>query len=198
MGRRLKLGIDVDGVLADFVSAFRLEAQTVLGREFPHFSSSWNFSNWNITKAEETKVWDHIEATDNWFYLYLNSLPGVSQNIPWLTNEHEVYFITTRIQTAGLPIQRQTEMYLSDLGVEFPTVIVTRDKGPIAAALQLDAFLDDKFENVARVAECSSKTKPYLMGASYNSSYEIPKRWKVVNCFQEFIEALGGSNESAD
>jgi len=198
MARRLRIGVDVDGVLADFVSAFHDEAEVVLQRLLPQTTDSWDFSNWDLKKGDEARIWNHVKATDDWFYLHLNALPGVVKNLPWLTEEHDVFFITTRIQTAGLSIKRQTELFLSDLGVTFPTVIVTKDKGPIASALQLNVFIDDKFENVERVGECSPSTDLYLMAASYNRAYTIPKTWKVVGCFEEFINKLDGRQDESE
>ena len=40
MTQPLKIGIDVDGVVYDFVSAFRELAKKTFGREFPSFSST--------------------------------------------------------------------------------------------------------------------------------------------------------------
>lgn len=186
MERRLKLGVDMDGVIVDFTSAFKEEAETVLHRQMPKIKPTWAFSNWGITKEERERVWNRIVNTDDWFYYNCNAYPGVSQLLPWLTEQHEVFFITTRAETGGMSVQRQTQMHLADLGVQFPSVIVTSNKGAVAAALQLDAFVDDKTSNVQSVVDQSPTTKVFQV-----ESYEGQKGpWPQLESFKEFCEKI--------
>ena len=191
MTRRLRIGVDVDDVLVDFLSAFRQEAEIVLGRRFPLPPGSWSFKNWKITRADIEKVWDHIKETDNWFFYNCVTLPFVSENLPWLVEEHDVYFITARIPTAGFSVQKQTQLHISELGVQFPTVLVERDKGPISAALKLDAFVDDKIENLIDIDKATEgKTKIFLMNQSHNAEYDVPSHWTRVKDFGEFTSKI--------
>jgi uncharacterized HAD superfamily protein len=190
MSRRLKVGVDMDGVIDDFVSAFRYEAQRVLGRAFPLFSSDWDFSNWNMTAEEQGKVWDRIRETENWFLWREGPFSGSINPLLNLSKSYELYFITTRVQTQGLSVQTQTQYRLSNLGVEFPTVVVIKDKGPVSAALQLDAFIDDRIENLQRIQECSPSTKIYLMDQTYNENFREPESWTRVRSLREFYEVI--------
>lgn len=188
---RLKVGVDVDEVVADFMSAFIEEAQIVLHRQLPRAAAMWDGQSQVLSQAEIDKVWDHILATPDWFYLNLSSLPGVTKCLPWLTRMNEVYFITARVQTAGLPVDVQTQMALSDMGVEFPQVIVTKDKGLVAKALKLDVFIDDKVTNLERIAERSPDTQLYFMRGSYLTEPELPRDCTSVSNFEEFCNAIG-------
>jgi uncharacterized HAD superfamily protein len=195
MSKRLRLGLDVDEIIVDFIAAFRQEAEAVLGRSFKLPPDSWAFNNWKITRKEIHTVWNHIKETDNWFFNNCTTLPFVAENLPWLTENHEVYFITARIPTAGFSIQQQTQMHLSEIGVQFPTVLVERNKGPIAAALKLDAFVDDKIENLIDVDNATEyKTKIFLMNQPHNESFQEPAHWTRVHDFEEFVQHIQEMN----
>ena len=107
--------------------------------------------------------------------------------MPSSVADYTVYFITNRRQGAGFPIEQQTQMWLSDLGIQFPTVIVTKDKGPIVAALELDVFVDDKYANMVSIEKHSPKTKLFFMTQPQNEELEIPKNWTRVNDFMSFV-----------
>jgi uncharacterized HAD superfamily protein len=189
MARRLKIGVDVDGVLVDFVAAFKKEAAQVLGREIIGEQTSWDFEDsLEISQSEVSKVWDSIDATPDWFYLNAIAKPGVEHYLPWLTRAHDVYFITSRKQGAGLPVAYQTQLCLYELGVEFPVVIANTDKGETAAALELDAFVDDYIKNIERVCKVSPKTRVYIMDATYNKDFEGP--FTRVTCFEDFANKI--------
>lgn len=193
MARRLRIGVDVDEVLVDFISAFRQEAETLLGTRLNPEPGTWEFTegNWRLTPDELAKVWNKIRSTENWYYLYLRELPFVVQNLAWLTDNHDVYFITSRPETAGFTAQKQTQMMLHDMGVQFPTVIVTHNKGPISSALNLEIFVDDRFENLDQIEYFSlDNMSLFLMNQSHNINQDIPKDWIRVVDFKDFIEKV--------
>lgn len=190
MSKCLKIGVDVDEVVADFISAFRKEAEEVLQRPFPNFTHTWAFDNWEFQPGEKEKVWDSIYSTENWFYMNVDPLPEVVRCITWLTSDHDVFFVTSRPQTAGFSMKRQTEMQLSDYGVCYPTVIVESDKGPVAAALKLDAFVDDRPENLLRIQECSPGTRIFLMDQMHNAEFKQPDSWTRVGSFRTFTQSI--------
>lgn len=191
MARRLRIGVDVDDVIVDFVSAFRQEAEAVLGRKFPRPPGSWSFKNWGVTKEEIERVWERIKISDNWFYMNCSALPGVPENLPWLVENHDVYFITARIETPGFSVQKQTQLSLSDIGIQFPTVLVEHNKGAIADALRLDAFIDDKIENLRDVDSfVTSTAKLFVMNRSHNEDYPTPESWTRVDNFKEFVDKI--------
>jgi uncharacterized HAD superfamily protein len=197
MAKRLKLGVDMDEVIVDFISAFRQEAEKVCFRSLNPDPGAWDFThgNWGLTTAQLAETWNRITTTGHWFYLNCDALPGVVKNLPWLIDNHEVYFITSRPETAGFTAQKQTQMSLYDLGVQFPTVIVTYSKGLIVDALGLDAFVDDKPENLLDVAAHSPDTKLFVMDRSHNQRFAAAGVERVMN-FEDFVakaEALSNA-----
>ena len=62
----LRIGFDVDGVLADFRSAFHAAAVRVLRREIARTSDSPQGAG-ALAEADVRRVWDEIAKTRNWW-----------------------------------------------------------------------------------------------------------------------------------
>lgn len=188
--KRLKIGIDIDDVLVDFISAFRLEAERVLGRSFPETATDWSFSNWNITTEERERVWKSVISTPFWFFVNCQPFSDVRTGLQELVVDHELYFITSRPDTAGATAQEQSELFLQKkMGILFPTVLVVREKGPIVAALGLDVFIDDKIENLVSISMYSNALC-YVRTIAHNIERRIWSKWIRVNSFTEFVEKI--------
>ena len=183
----MRIGFDVDGVLADLSSAYREVEARLFGPEeieddvpeTPDEKARLTTSA-KATVVEKTKiaaaelralerkrelVWRAIEATDN-FWTTLKPLdrraPARIQTLA-LRHRWEIFFITQRPDTAGDSVQHQTQRWLAAHGFDLPSVIVARDsRGKVAAALHLDYLVDDTAKNcVDAIAE--SKTRPILV-----------------------------------
>lgn len=192
----MRVGSDVDGVIFDFVSAFREEAIKLFGRKFPKFSSDWEFGNWNLTPGEYGKLWETIRRSDNWFH---NEKPFTKETVralQRLDKTSELCFITNRMSTQGAPVLLQTQLQLLDY-IGFPTVLVRKDKGPAIAGLELDVYVDDYVENLYRAEECSPKTKLFLFNQTYNENLEIPDTWTRVNSLREVVKYVKENNVSS-
>jgi len=189
MSRSLKIGIDVDGVVYDFVSAFRGLAQQTFGKDFPTTSSDWDFSNWGFTADEYKHLWTRVRGSLDWFLDNERPYSFAVESLSRLKN-HELYFITTRCPTQGESVLRQTQLQLNKLGVEFPTVVVRFDKGPVVKGLSLDFYIDDYVENLKRAEECSPNTKLFLVSQTYNNQLPVPDSWSRINSLKEFAERI--------
>jgi uncharacterized HAD superfamily protein len=195
---RLKLGVDIDGVLADWTSAFSRFCEGLFNREFPRFATSWNLDNWGFGPGEFKQAWEAMCA-DRFFYSSLSPLSDLQGfEFRAFARKHRVYFVTTRPWTEGATIEYQTANWLGGIiGVSCPTVLVTENKGAVAAALGLDAFIDDKPENLADVHKNSPATWLYLRDWPYNRP-EIsdlvltPGTYQRVKDFRQFAQIVGG------
>ena len=75
----------------------------------------------------------------------------------------DVLFVTQRPATAGRTQQLQTQHWLKRRGFEYPAVYTTiGSRGAIAAALTLDAHIDDRLQHCVDVAT-ESKAWPILL-----------------------------------
>jgi hypothetical protein len=186
----IRVGFDVDGVVADFASAYRDIEQRLfddrVGRpDEPEreereqqqrraaVSQPGDLAATPRPDAESPRdlrrrrdlIWREIQSTtDFWTTLAPMEENGV-RHIHELMVRHawEVFFITQRPSTAGATVQRQTQQWLVEQGFDLPTVLViSGSRGGAASALGLTYHVDDNPQNCLDVRNESS-AKPLLV-----------------------------------
>jgi hypothetical protein len=175
----MRIGFDVDGVLADFIPAYQQLAVEVGQRDTFVAGDDVNPPCWNwpehrgYTKAEMSEVWRRIKESDD-FWISLPETADCStlrMCILDLLRFHDVYFITSRV---GSDVKWQSEQWLMlHLGIDRPTVLISSAKGLCCKALKLDCYLDDNLDNVNDVVAQTIPdplTRTYLLDKSYNQS----------------------------
>jgi hypothetical protein len=158
----LRLGIDVDGVLADFRTAFHQAARECLGRDIP--LTPGDEKNTLSTPVVQ-RVWSYIGKTPNWWMRVPAYEPDAIANLYALARagRWEICFLTKRPPSAGDAVQFQTQWWLEQHGFFLPSVVtVPGSRGDLANAIRLDLVIDDQFVNCAEVIGAST-TKALLM-----------------------------------
>ncbi|OFW03186.1 MAG: hypothetical protein A3I61_01425 [Acidobacteria bacterium RIFCSPLOWO2_02_FULL_68_18] len=174
----LRLGCDLDGVLADMELALIREAERLFGAQVRNERpgpSSLPASMADLVPEELTdnaplrhelqlnmrqrrKLWQHVRAIDNFWESLDEVEPGVVSRLASLAEDRrwEIVFLTRRPQTSGATAQMQSQRWLEAKGFRLPSVyVVTASRGLIAAALTLDIVIDDTPENCVDVASDS-------------------------------------------
>jgi uncharacterized HAD superfamily protein len=186
----MKIGFDIDGVLADFIPSYQALFVSLTGRNTFMAGDVYNPPEWNwpslrgYTEAETKAVWDAIRRNET-FWLSLkpmtNNVEALRSVLVDLEHRHEVYYVSDR---SGIDAKRQTKRWLMEQ-LQYhrahtePTVLLTGsgEKGHIARALRLDVFIDDKTENVQDIIDESPRTRVYFPATSYNS--DVPRSIRV-------------------
>jgi hypothetical protein len=158
----LRVGFDMDGVLADLAAAFREIECDLFGAATSNASSS--------AKQEESErrrraVWDRIRAIpDFWTTLKPIEAGAVRKlHAHMLRCRWEVVFITQRPSTAGETVQRQTQRWLVQQGFDMPSVVVIAgSRGGGINALRLTHHVDDSPQNCLDV-KTDSTAVPILI-----------------------------------
>lgn len=202
----MKLGIDIDGCLANFNHAYAgllIEAggdKLPAGwREDPAFPPVWNWDQHFGYSAEDiNKIWRRHIAKNPKFWLDLAPLEHAKDTVKQLNRlsraGDDVYFLTHRM---GYKAKQQTEEWLSLLGMHTPTVCLVEHKVPAVIALGINFFIDDKLDTVLNV-ERSIKaggipktTKLYLKDATYNKDNGLAPLYIRVGSIKEALEKEG-------
>ena len=159
----LRLGFDVDGVLADFRSAFRATARECLGHALTEDGDGATATP--LAQGDVAKVWTHIARTPNWWMKVppheqpeIARLYALARAARW-----EVFFLTKRPASAGDPVQFQTQWWLELQGFYLPAVLtVPGSRGDAANALKLDITVDDRLTNCVDII-AASRSKAVLV-----------------------------------
>ena len=175
----LRIGFDLDGVVADFASAFRdvetrlfgpashLRAPEPDAVDAPgHGEPAPRRLSARDARRRQDEVWRAIEETaDFWETLQPLDASAVRriQELS-LTHGWEVFFITQRPPTTGDTVQRQSQRWLARHGYELPSVLVLGgSRGAAAAALRLDYHVDDSARHCLDIVADARATRALLI-----------------------------------
>jgi len=167
----LRLGVDLDGVLADMESELVRQAERLFGEPMTRLLQERaqgqepstdqepaegtaeivpRLLKLQMTSRQERRLWRHVEAIEGFWESLEELEPGVIPRFSALAAERrwEVIFLTKRPDTAGATAQVQTQRWLEARGFTLPSVFVVHgSRGLVAHALNLDFIIDDRPEN---------------------------------------------------
>ena len=169
------LAFDIDGCLADFTSSYAKRLVKVTGENrfpTPLTLPCWNWDkHYGYSNEEIATTWDSIMA-DRLFWQKLDTIPDaeVFARINVLSQTNPVYFITNRV---GKNCKQQTEKWLYEQGILYPTVLIAANKRPIIESLKIEFFVDDRLETMNELAVLK-RPHFYLAETTYNQTGRAP------------------------
>lgn len=202
----LRIGIDLDGTLADLSSIYHEYEETMFGASTDEPAEDAGDEPAQVTDKAKLKaamlaskqrenVWRAIRQTPN-FWTQLKPLePDAVRELyaATLSRDWEVFFITQRPRTAGASVQAQTQRWLIEQGFNTPAVLtLSGSRGKAAHALDLDFLIDDLPKNCVEVIS-DSRCRPILILRTPDPRAELTaKRMDigVVHSVREAIELL--------
>jgi hypothetical protein len=194
----LRIGIDIDGVLADFRSAFHVAARRCLRHDIEDSDDLETVGP--LSPEDVRRVWDHIAKTQNWWMdvpAYepdqIARLYSVMRAVGW-----EVFFMTKRPPSAGDSVQFQTQWWIERFGFYLPAVMtVPGSRGDVANGLRLDMIIDDQLINCVEVIS-TAPTKAILMLRAADAAareHAANRGIGVVSSMSEAITVLERLND---
>lgn len=159
----LRIGIDIDGVLADFRTAFHEAAVRCLRHDVDDTPDLETLSP--LSAGDVRRVWEYIATAQNWWMEVPAYEPEQIARLYSLTRAAgwEVVFMTKRPPSAGDSVQFQTQWWIERFGFYLPAVLtVPGSRGDIANGLRLDLVLDDQLINCVEVIS-TAPTKAVLV-----------------------------------
>ena len=215
----MRIGCDLDGVLADLHSAFARVALDLFpdldpaavgaadagasppdpDRAEPSESeTAAPTADVPITRRQVSAVWSALAAVPN-FWESLDEIEsgGIARLAKVVEDRRwEVIFLTSRPDAPGRSVQRQSQRWLDRHGFPLPSVFVVHgSRGRIAEALALDVVVDDRPENCLDVV-LESRAKAILIWRASTAS--VPASAKrlgigvapsVAACLDVLLEA---------
>ena len=208
----LRIGCDLDGVLADMEMALVREAEKLFGPELkrePPRPTPTPTSMADLVPEEVTddaplrhelhlsarqrrKLWRHVRAIDGFWESLDEIEPGVVARLATLAAQSrwEIIFLTRRPATEGATAQVQSQRWLEANGYRLPSVyVVTASRGLIAASLMLDVVIDDTPENCVDVA-ADSKARTIAVFRNPQSSPPAALRGMGIHLVRSTHEGL--------
>lgn len=195
MAKRKRVGIDVDGVLADFTEAFKRKCEKVFPGKVDKdwIPSQWQWGDCGLTKHEVGMVWKEI-VEDKHFWEDVKPLVGAAQLnelIPTIVAKGAApYFVSSR---AGTNVREQTANWINTFIPNAKTdqhlIIVDNSyhKIEMMHAMRIEAMLDD-YAPLITMGKDLPTTRVYLMRARWNEwereAYNLPS----VGSVTEYLE----------
>ncbi len=187
----LRIGIDVDGVLADFRGAFHKAAhacglRNVTDPQEPKSAQS-------LAQKEVKRVWEYVAKTPNWWMTLAPYEPDQIARLYSLTRAAgwEVFFVTNRPASAGDTVQFQTQWWIERHGFYLPAVLtVPGSRGEIANGLRLDLVVDDLVMNCVDVVGAST-AKALLLLRTGDQTTQKHATDRGIGVVPTLAEALG-------
>lgn len=181
--KKIVLGIDLDGVCANYYDALRryvAEAYGVPESEIEEIypePKTYDMIEWPGFKHNFVKY--HSEAVTEGIYSNMEPIPGASYTL-WKLNEegYHVRVITSRFVKHGQNAQvvSDTAFWLDQNDIPYRDIMFVKDKPDVYA----DIYVDDSPENIRNLQATGRKV--IIFDAPYNQSSEgnRAKNWDEV------------------
>jgi uncharacterized HAD superfamily protein len=208
----LRIGFDIDGILANAVLAMNRQ----LNRPESH-TPDWLPNNWDwlgidfgMSKEDVRAAWKHYFA-DPYTFVDMEELPGVVALRKFMWDMHdkgvtvEYYFISNR---SGDTAIQQTGTWLHEhalIGDDVnATFMLTPEKGEAAKLFKLNYFIEDNLDNALDVSN-KANARCYLLDTPYNRTkvnyeeervYRIASVEEYLNDIRRYVEVTRLGKES--
>jgi uncharacterized HAD superfamily protein len=181
-GAKLNVGIDIDGVLANFWGEF-----TRLGNEMyglPHQENNKEVQNYSMHDwagpEQINNIWQRF--LQNGHYQNLEILDGAgAQRVRDLSENLDatVTYITARQNNRD--VRRDTYNWMNQRGFR-GNIIHDSNKARACNRFSIDMYLDDHDKNVYDVV-VNSPADAYVLDARHNRAHDLPR----VHSLDEFV-----------
>jgi uncharacterized HAD superfamily protein len=185
------IGLDIDGVLADFISPFVrfLEQHVGRGSIDPETITDLTFSNHPFLSQQIVAECIQNVSNDPRFWRRLAPLPSAEQwrVLDSLSRRQKLVFVTHRYEHESYSIREVTRDWLKQQGVTQPVVYFTQTyKSELIRKLNVKLFVDDRHENCRDVAE-NTEAVVFMPHRIYNRSFAHPRVQRIQDLAELFV-----------
>jgi len=185
------IGLDIDGVVADFLSPFLslLENEVGKGPIAAESLFSVDFTEHPILTKEAVKTCSDAVKRNPQFWGELDSLLSREQwlRLETLSQQQRLAFITHRSGHESYDIHRVTVEWLRTHGITEPKVhLAEATKSVFVDELKIELFVDDNYEVCREVAEQTEATV-LMPHHHYNRRFSHPRVERIMEFNEIFI-----------
>jgi len=187
----VKIGIDIDGVIADFVGAFLPKLNTICRCGFEDIIHYDFKENIPVDETEYEQLWQE-EVSNGRIYDRLVPVEGAKVALEHLSEKHNILLISTRKRV----LKEMTLKWLRDNEIPFHELhLVENRKEKIAMMSDCDIVIEDDLE-VARMVQ-QRGVRILLFDYPWNRIAKAIKRvnsWGEALAIVEMQESTEGSD----
>lgn len=182
----MKIGIDIDGVTADFVTPFLPVLREALGREVRYEEiTTYRFQDaFGYSDEVEAQVQAEIDRRD--LLRRLPVVPGALEAIRRFVREHEVHFVTARPEARW---GEATRDWLDSRGFLYAS-LQFREERKAEASEGFDLFVEDHLNTALDLV--TQKIHVCLYDHPWNQTAKLPQGCTRVGSWRE-VEAVVAS-----
>jgi 5'(3')-deoxyribonucleotidase len=155
------LGVDLDGVVADYYSRLREIAAEWFDRPLDELPvDPKDISEWGIDDQEEYERIHHFAVTERKLFATMQPIDGAPRTLRILSNNGvRIRIVTHRIMTRRIhePSIIQTVKWLDNYGIPYWDICFLGEK----SAVDADCFIDDTPEQINHLAKNDKRVIVY-------------------------------------
>lgn len=192
------LGLDLDGVVADYTGEFRRFVSRYTGVPENRIPDpvTWNFSDsgWPISREDFMDY--HCRAVQDGMFRSMNVMPNASQTLWWLAQQDvHIRVITHRLLRKGDHgiVVADTVRWLDSHNIPYNDLCFMGEKSAVGG---VDVFIDDAPHNILSLRETNNTC--VIFDAPYNQNLPGPrvKNWEEAQTyFEAFLNQKASPNE---
>ena len=168
MGRARRVGIDVDGVLADLLTPGLALLSRWTGKEItPDHLQEWSFDNL-IPEGRIGEFWEEMGSPG--MCGSFEPYPGAVQGVKRLQEVCDVYIVTSALHTGKTWTYERDNWLMKHFGIPRSRIVHTQAKYTFYGM----ALVDDKPLNIELWAATHPGQLPVLWTQPYNKDVEFP------------------------
>ena len=183
--KRLVIGIDIDGVIADLGSAMLPLLSEVCARPILYQDlSSWDLGKaLNIDEETMTHTWEQLFDSD--LLRYAPPIKGAVEGISAIS-KHEIWLVTSR----PMSIESLTLSWLHDSKVSYDHIVFNRRGDKLSVGPKFNVFVEDFLDETITIADAGIFT--ILFDQPWNQTSVLPKNCKRVYYWNAILQLISG------
>lgn len=184
MDKKPRIGVDVDGVLADFLTPAYKVIEKLFGIKVDQSKqATWDMDH-VIPKGKVDDFWEHIGSYN--FHSELSPFPNAEDGLNKLAQVADIYIVTSHLRSGKTWVYDRDKWLMEQFGIPRRKIVHTVAKYTFNGI----ALVDDKPENVHKWQEEYPQGLGMLWDQPYNrlvASRLRVKNWdSVVSAVEHF------------